>query len=59
MSALVGWEEYDGFTRKGTSKYVRYLRIGRGRWRLEATWSGFALLLGPVIFSAGFDWADL
>jgi hypothetical protein len=56
---FVGWEEYDGFARDGSSKYVRYLRIGRGRWRAEFGASGFAVLLGAVIFSAGFDWSDI
>jgi hypothetical protein len=55
---MIGWEEYDGFTRDGTSKCARYLRIGRGRWRAEFGLSGFAMLLGPVTFSAGFEWAE-
>jgi hypothetical protein len=55
---VVGWEQYDGFTRGGTSKYVRALRLGRGRWRAEFAASGFAVLLGPVTFSAGFEWSD-
>jgi hypothetical protein len=57
-SSRVGWEEYDDFDRHGTSKYTRYLRLGRGRWRFEGSLSGFALMLGPVVFSAGFEWAD-
>jgi len=58
IERIVGWEQYDGFTREGTSKYVRCLRIGRGRWRVEFGAGGVAVLLGPVTFSAGFEWSD-
>jgi hypothetical protein len=55
---LVGREEYDGFDRHGSTKYVTAWRFGRGRWRVEVTASGLYVRLGRVEFSAGFEWAE-
>jgi hypothetical protein len=55
---LIGFEEYDDFTREGTSTYSRALRIGRKRWRIEIAKKGIYVRLGAVDFQAGFDWAD-
>lgn len=54
----IGWETYDDFTREGTSKDTRALRIGTGRWRLELWISGFYVRLGSLTFVASFEWAD-
>lgn len=51
-------EEYDGFTRGGTSKYVHALHIGGRRWYVEFAASGVYVRMGGIDFNLGFGWAD-
>ncbi len=55
---IIAREEYDGFTRAGTSTYVHSLRIGTERWRIEFMFGAIYVRLGSISFSAGFEWAD-
>lgn len=56
-AGVVGWEWYDGFDREGTSKDVRYLRIGRvGGSRIEFGERGFYLRLGRAEVTFHLRW---
>ena len=55
---MIRVETYDGFTRDGTSTYVKALHLGGERWFLELYASGFYVRLGSVGFTAGFEWAE-
>lgn len=55
---MIHVEEYDGFTRDGTSKYVHALHIGGKRFYIEFYASGLHIRFGSWAFSCGVEWAD-
>lgn len=56
--SVIGWEYYDGFTREGTSRDERWLRIGKGRFRLEARGLAFCVWFWRWTFSASVEHMD-
>lgn len=58
MTEFISRPKYDGFTREGTSTYVRALRVGTRRFVAEFCRPGFYIRLGAITFHAGFEWAD-